>query len=121
MDPFEELTVASRSVGQHAQSPSQARSAIQQSLPGRHPPLQAPVVGARQGNPFLDQPSTHVSGLSQPRGSVFGASISLCRLLYLSPAPDPMLSVSERAGVAANRVCKQFKTCVYLAHEDTFK
>ena len=74
MDPFEELTISSRSGSQRDRVQASASPAAQQRL---HDPFsQAPASGTVRGNPFLDHTgpasASSATRLTQPRGSAFG-------------------------------------------------
>ena len=76
MDPFEELTISSRSGSQRDRVQASASPAAQQGLPLHDPFAQPPVSGSTQGNPFQEQAgpasASGATRLAQPRGSAFG-------------------------------------------------
>lgn len=75
MDPFEELTISSKSGSQRDRVQASATPAAQQGLPLHGPFAQPPVSGSTRGNPFQEQTgpaSASATRLAQPCGSAFG-------------------------------------------------
>lgn len=89
MDPFEELTIASRSASQPGRTPATGSPAVQQRLPGRDVASQPAAVGTRQGNPFLDQSeqaSANALTVPQPRANAFGVRVEAGSVTVLCSA-----------------------------------